>query len=155
MKRIHDSLRRTLERHRLVFWYDPSREWAEAAAAYDDPAVQVLTVDRNEFGSKVRIVRDPNPDARFLLYIPSHRPADADNWLLDLLLQGHEFKADRASLLLQDLGLTQEMRFLVDAHAPYFASAKRVQSLKSQIEQDDDAREIRFKMMNVLAGTSA
>ena len=64
MKRIHDSLRRTLERHRLVFWYDPSREWAEAAAAYDDPAVQVLTVDRNEFGTKVSIVRDPNPDAR-------------------------------------------------------------------------------------------
>ena len=36
------------------------------------------------------------------------RPADANNWLLDLLLQGYEYKADKASLALQAVGLPHE-----------------------------------------------
>ncbi len=55
-----------------------------------------LTVEGNEFGTKVAIHRDRESDAHFLLYFPSARPTDSDNWLLDFLLQGHEYKADRA-----------------------------------------------------------
>ena len=29
MNRIHDSLRHVFQRHRLVFWYDPERQWTE------------------------------------------------------------------------------------------------------------------------------
>ena len=65
-----------------------------------------LKVEGNEFGTKVRVVRDPNPLAKFLIYVPTARPPDADNWLLDLLLQGYEYKADRASLALQEVGLS-------------------------------------------------
>ena len=89
MKRIHDSLQQVFQRHRLVFWYDPTNEWAETFNGYLDKSVTKLTVVGNEFGTKVRIVRDPNPDAKFLIYVPTARPPDADNWLLDLLLQGY------------------------------------------------------------------
>ena len=98
MKRIHDSLQRVFQRHRLVFWYDATGEWAETFKAYPDAAVAKLSVAGNEFGAKVRIVRDPNPEAKFLVYVPMARPVDADNWLLDLLLQGYEYKADKRSL---------------------------------------------------------
>lgn len=151
MKRIHDSLQHVFQRHRLVFWYDPTGEWAETFNTYPDESVAKLTVDCNEFGTKVRIVRDPNPDARFLIYVPTARPADADNWLLDLLLQGYEYKADKASLALQEVGLPHEFLHLAEAHGKYFHSAKRVQSLKEMIGRDDQSREIRLKMMAVLA----
>jgi len=36
MKRIHDSLQRLFQRHRLVFWYDPTKEWSETFHAYPD-----------------------------------------------------------------------------------------------------------------------
>ena len=99
------------------------------------------------------MVRDPNPEARFLIYVPTARPTDADNWLLDLLLQGYEYKADKASLALQDVGLPHEFLHLVEEHAAFFLSANRVQALKDLIGKDDQARAILLKMMAVLAGT--
>ena len=139
MKRIHDSLQRVFEQHRLVFWYDATGEWAETFDAFADESVTKLKVEGNEFGTKVRIVRDPNPAARFLVYVPTARPADADNWLLDLLLQGYEYKADKASLALQDVGLPHEFLHLAEEHAAFFRSEKRNQALKELIGKDDQS----------------
>ena len=154
MKRIHDSLERVFHTNRLVFWYDPNGEWAEAFDAFDATNVIKLSVAGNEFGTKVRIVREPNAAAKFLIYVPTARPADVDNWLLDLLLQGYEFRADKASLLLEDVGLPQEFRFLAEEHAAFFKSTKRIQALRAQIDKDDQARDLRLKMMAILVGTT-
>src|ERR1035441_4306136 len=108
MKRIHDSLRHVFQQNRIVFWYDGTGEWAETFDAFLDEAVLKLKVSGNEFGTKVRIVREPDWEAKFLVYVPTVRPADSDNWLLDLLLQGYEYKADKASLALQEVGLPHE-----------------------------------------------
>ncbi len=155
MKRIHDSLQRALQRHRLVVWYDPTGEWADAFDAFEGDGVVRLRVAGNEFGTKVRITREPNPDARFLVYIPAARPDDQENWLLDLLLQGHEFRADRTSLILDDLELSQDYREVVKEHAAFFNSSKRVQAVQGLIGRDDEVRDVRLKMMAVLAGTAA
>jgi uncharacterized protein (TIGR02687 family) len=153
MKRIHDSLKRVCQRNRLVFWYDANGEWANTFDTFAEPGVSKLKVLGNEFGTKVRIVRDPNRELRFLLYIPTARPADAENWLLDLLLQGYEYRADKASLALQEVGLPHEFLYLAEEHAFFFANEKRTISLRDVITKDDQAREIRLKMMAVLAGT--
>jgi uncharacterized protein (TIGR02687 family) len=154
MKRIHDSIQAVFKKHRLVFWYDAKGEWKETFQAYSDTGVQKLIVAGNEFGTKVRVVCEPDPEARFLIYAPTARPVDADNWLLDLLLQGYEYKADKASLALQEVGLPHEFLHLAEEHAPYFANAKQVQALKDLIIKEDQSREIRMKMMSVLAGTA-
>ena len=86
MKRIHDSLRTMLNRHRLVFWYDPERQWADAFESFDQPNVHKLKIEGNEFGTKVAIHRDRDRDACYLLYFPSARPLDNENWLLDMLM---------------------------------------------------------------------
>jgi uncharacterized protein (TIGR02687 family) len=152
MKRIHDSLLHVFQRQRIVFWYDATGEWAEIFKAFPGEDIVKLTVAGNEFGSKVRVVRDPDPEAKFLIYIPTARPADSDNWLLDLLLQGYEYKADRASLALQEVGLPHEFRYLAEEHAAFFQSSKRTQAFKALIG-GDDAASLRLKMMAVLAET--
>src|SRR5665213_3343370 len=101
MNRIHESLDQIFQRERLVFWYDPSSEWLADYESFPEDAVTKLVVANNEFGTKVRILSEAKANARFLLYFAIARPPDAENWLLDLLLQGHEFKADRASLAVQ------------------------------------------------------
>ena len=154
MKRIHDSLAMVFQRHRLVFWYDPTGEWEETFHAYPEEGTTRLAVKGDEFSRKVRIVQDPDPTARFLIYVPTARPADADNWMLDLLLQGYEYKADRASLALQDAGLPHEFLHLAEEHASFFNSGKRVQTLKELLAKEDGVREIRLKMMAVLAGAA-
>ena len=155
MKRIHDSLRTMLNRHRLVFWYDPERQWADAFESFDQPNVHKLKIEGNEFGTKVAIHRDRDRDAHYLLYFPSARPPDNENWLLDML-QGHEYRADRASLAVQEMGLRYELQPVVDAHIKFFGAQKREQALGKLVnaEHEDDEHSLRLKMMAVLAGAA-
>lgn len=152
MKRIHDSLHYVFRQNRLVFWYDGRGEWTAEFEAFAGEGIEKLRVAGNEFGTKVRIVRDPNPEARFLIYINSVRPPDAENWLLDLVLQGHEYKADKASLAIQEAGLPQEYLELAVEHAAFFRSDKRIQALKERLLPEDEARDIRRRMISVLLG---
>lgn len=152
MNQIHDSLTRVLSLHRLVFWYDATEEWSETFDAFAPQSAIKLRVDGNDFGAKVQIAQ--HSTQRFLVYVPAARPADRDNWLLDLLLQGYEYRADRASLLLLDLGLSHDFRDLVEAHLPFFGSAKRTEALRGMLTPVDQVRDVRLKMMAVLAGTT-
>ncbi|MGB3120238.1 MAG: BREX-1 system phosphatase PglZ type A, partial [Verrucomicrobiales bacterium] len=152
-KRIHDSLNQCLQRHRLVFWYDPAGEWKKAFETFDHEGGEKIVVGENEFAPKVRILSETGAHDRFLLYFNSARPQDADNWLLDLLLQGHEFRADRASLAVQEVGLPYEYRTLAEEHVEFFRDPKRVQALKEILTAEDEAEDLRLKMMAVLAKT--
>lgn len=153
MKRIHESLQLVLQRHRIVFWYDEARQWEKAYETFAGEGVKKLLVAGTEFGAKVAIHRAP--ESRFLVYFPSARPLDADNWLLDFLLQGHEYKADRASLALQEIGLPYELRPVVEAHVGFFESAKRVESLRGLLVADEEPASLRRKLMAVASGAAA
>lgn len=149
MSRIHQSLDQIFQRERLVFWYDPSSEWRKEYESYPGDATR-LEVKGNEFGTKVHLLSKESSDKRFLVYLASERPADTENWLLDLLLQGHEFKADRASLAVQAVGLPYEFRSLAAEHVEFFKESKHVESLKESLHASDDEPQIRLKMMAIL-----
>ena len=148
--RIHESLDTALARKRVVLWYDPNGEWAAEFNDYQPARAEKLRVEGNEFSVKVAISR-ARLDQRFLLYIPSAKPAEPDNWLLDLLLAGHEFTADRASLDIQEAGLTLEFKDLAHQHKAFFRSPVRTTKLKELLRPNDDEDAVRLKMLAVLA----
>jgi len=148
--RIQDSLDAALSRRRVVLWYDPSGEWGSEFENYAPASAEKLTVVGNEFSVKVAISRAPLSQ-HFLLYLPSPKPPEPQNWLLDLLLAGHEFTADRASLDIQDAGLTLEFKELAQQHKAFFRSPVRTTKLKELLRPNDDEAAVRLKMLAVLA----
>ena len=152
--RIHESLDTALARKRVLFWFDPEAEWTNEYESYAPEGVVKRQVNRNEFSLKVEISR-ADLAQRFLLYVPAAKPAEADDWLLDLLLAGHEFKADRASLDLEDAGLTLEFKELAQQHKAFFRSPVRTTKLKQLLRPNDDDRAVRLKMLAILAKQDA
>ena len=148
--RIHESLDAALARKRVVLWYDPNGDWASEFDGYQSAAAEKLRVESNEFSVKVAISRAPL-EQRFLLYLPSAKPSEPENWLLDLLLSGHEFTADRASLDIQEAGLTLEFKELAKEHVKFFRSPVRTTKLKELLRPNDDEAAVRLKMLAVLA----
>lgn len=148
-KRIQSSLQELFHKNRIIFWYDAGQEWRAAFEGFEIDGVVKLTVEGNEFGTKVKVLS--NADAKYLIYVPTDRPDDGDNWLLDLVLQGYEFKADKTSLIIQEVGLPYEFRSCVEKHLAFFRSAKRTDELKELIDKDDEIPDLRLKMMAVLA----
>lgn len=101
------SLRRCFktEGHRLVFWYDPEREFEGALTTLDLDGVSIQRLD--EIGAlelKVKLELE-DTTGQYLIYAPFAEPDKEDDWLLDIKLYNHVFYADRASVVLNELGL--------------------------------------------------
>jgi hypothetical protein len=158
-QRITDALCERFDRdgHRLVFWHDPERAFEESlpeliqALAQTLDGLSLLRLDDHPaLELKVRLELD-DPAGRYLLYAPfAPSPPDQD-WLLDIRLYSGSFSADRASMLLADLGLTtQSLRAHLAERARFFASRERLERLKKLVSPDDTAADLDRKLIAVL-----
>ena len=140
------------EGHRLVFWNDPDREFQMMVSTLDLNGVNLLRLD--EVGSleaKVRIERG-EPTSKFLLYAPTEEPDYEADWLLDIRLYSRSFRADKASILLQELGLVNlTLRTYVADRRKFFDAKDRLQKIKSLVEPNDGAADLDRKMIAVVA----
>ena len=139
------------EGQRIVFWHDPDREFPHTLPFILLEGVTTLRLD--EMGAlevKLRLERDETGD-KFLLYAPTEEPDYEDDWLLDIRLYSRGFRADRASILLQELGLVnQHLRtHLADRHK-FFDAKERLQKVKALVAPDDDAADLDRKMIAVV-----
>jgi uncharacterized protein (TIGR02687 family) len=149
MSEIKKYLQDLFKKERIVFWYDEKEEFKEDLQTLDLENVTVVEVQNNEFGVKRRIIRE-EPNGKFLLYFSHAKPENQDNWLLDLLLANGEFHTDRSSVILQELGLSQEFKYLVEKYLPFFRSSKRQKDLKNILTDSETEKSLQYKMLAVL-----
>ncbi|MBL0321413.1 MAG: BREX-1 system phosphatase PglZ type A [Ignavibacteria bacterium] len=139
------------EQCRIVFWNDPKCEFEDSLSDLVLDGVTTLRLD--EIGSlelKIRIEK-LEPDGKFLLYAPFEEPDYDDDWLLDTRLYSRSFRADRASIVLQDLGLLNlNLRGHLDERGKFFDAVERVAKLKSIVSPEDSASDLDRKMITVL-----
>lgn len=147
---IREHLDRRFVDHRVVFWHDPTSQYASDLDSLDLPGVTIVRVTNNEYSIKNRLLHD-QPKAKFLVYRTDQVPVDIGNWLLDLEFAYGIFTADRSSLISQDLGLTTErIDEVVQDHEKFFNASNRVQSLKALLTPEDDVARLRAKMSAVV-----
>ena len=150
--RIAQALANLFDRHRIVFWYDAKKELRNDFEALSLPGVEKLELANNEFGVKHKILRE-QPTQKFLLYREGPQPPDQENWLLDVQLAHDRFRADQAAIWLSELELGLEFADLAQTHAEFFRAVKRRNDLKNLLEENDNTKEIRLKMLAVCAGS--
>jgi uncharacterized protein (TIGR02687 family) len=152
-KQIQAALHRVFheENQRIVFWNDPDREFLDALPSITIDAVTPVRLDQvGALEVKIRLERK-EPQAKFLLYSPAEEPDYEDDWLLDIRLYSRSFRADRASILLQDLGLAnQHLRTHIADRRKFFDAKDRFQKIKGLVAPDDTAADIDRKMIAVV-----
>ena len=140
------------EQVRVVFWNDPDGEFAESLPDIALEGVKVLKLD--EIGAlevKVRIEQE-DPAGRYLLYSPAEEPDYEDDWLLDMRLYGRSFRADRASIILRELGLAhQNLRQHLAKRRKFFDNKERLQKLTNLVSPEDSELDLDRKMLAVVA----
>lgn len=149
---ITQALRDIFKQKRVVFWYDREANLREEFEAAEVKGVEKIELSNNELGIKYRIERE-FPDRKFLIYAAYPQPADADNWLLDLILAYTIFHSDQPGLFLQEMGLDPAYRPLVLEHLEFFKSKERRQRLVSLLTEEDTSRTIRIAMIATLVRT--
>ncbi|TDN93373.1 uncharacterized protein (TIGR02687 family) [Salegentibacter sp. 24] len=152
IENILGSLKKLFVDHRVIFWYDGKKEFVDEFSDINITNINKLEVAGNEFEVKYKILKSSQTD-KFLLYLPYEKPANEDNWLLDLELANHVFHTDKEAMFLQELGLDYHFKDLVAEHIEFFRSKERKQKLKALLVKGDEHHAIRCKMLTVVFGT--
>ncbi len=160
---LNTGLNTKFEQSRIVFWHDPEQSFTEQLGE--------LTLVRN--GNPVCILNMTNesqlqvrqriellePEQAFLLYWPNAEPLAAKDWFLDIRRYSKTFYADAASILLNELGLTNmALREHLAQRKTFFASKERTQSLKRRLDGRsgvEDSLSLDFKMICVVLACNA
>ena len=150
---ITDALERLFneEEARIVFWNDPDGEFIESLPDIALEGVELINLDRvGTLETKVCIEHE-DPTGRYLLYSPAEEPDYEEDWLLDIRLYSRPFRADRASIILRELGLdNQHLRQHIAQHRKFFDNKERLQKLKGLVSSEDLESDLDRKMLAVV-----
>ena len=154
-KALHQKF--VAENARLVFWHDQDGDFAdhvEGGLAGDLAAVKVLDVAKvGGLSAKLRLERD-DPEGKYLVYTRGEVPPAEEDWLLDIRLYSAQFRADVASLWLQELGLSSlSLTNHLRERATFLGSQDRRKKLARLLSVREDEAAIDLKMMAVLVGS--
>jgi hypothetical protein len=139
------------EGRRVVFWNDPEREFINVLPFVYLENVTVLRLDEvGALEAKIRLERE-DTTGKYLIYSPSEEPDYEKDWLLDIRLYGRSFRADRASIILQELGLAnQSLREHLAERRKFCDNKERLQKLKTLVEASDTDADLDRKMISVV-----
>ncbi|MBP2665746.1 MAG: hypothetical protein H6Q76_726 [Firmicutes bacterium] len=155
LKQITDKLNAefTGEGRKLVFWYDDQVEFAEDIDSLGLTHAKVLRLEPdNQFYTKYFLERLDRKTS-YLIYAPFSKPPVRDNHLEDTLLYSKRFFADRASLLLVDLGIDPVHRDLIQKYIKFFAAKERAQRFYDLEIGQFTAENIEIGLMSSLCKT--
>lgn len=152
MSKIEEALSKLFTKYRIIFWYDEKQELVGQFNELNLAGVEKRVVENNQFYIKYLVTKE-KPNSQFLLYFPSKKPANSDNWLLDLELANYLFQTNQEALFAQELELEYHFTELIAEHIEFFKSKERITSLKVLLGKDDGHQAIRYKMLAVLFNT--
>ncbi len=116
------------KRH-VVFWYDEEGDFTDDMESIDLPGVRIWQVTPNNlFATKYELEKN-DPVSHFLLYANMPRPNPRDDWLLDIYKTGFEFATDKITVIMRELGVTDDsLRETFKRYKAFFNNKNRLQA---------------------------
>lgn len=156
-KEIEKIFHTDVSERKIVFWYDAPAIFKDDIESDSFDFCRLLICQNNEFSIKKTIEKD-DLTSNILVYVPSEKPRDSENWLLDILMYSEEYYADTVALTMRHLGLTNpDLRKVIEKHAKFFDSAQRNKKLENYVVVNDAMTTTNFMlaMISVLVKTPA
>lgn len=149
-QRLIESLSGLFATHAVVFWHDLDGEFAATVDSLAIEGVQLVRLDQLP-ALRVKLDIEQQPGQRWLVYSTQPEPEPTKDWLLDVRLRSKSFRADSASIILEDLGLTtQALGLHLKDRAKFLRAKDRVDRLKRLVLPGDAALDLDRKMLAVL-----
>lgn len=121
------------QKRNIIFWYNGDGKFKEMIPGLQEQlkdAEIVIFSGSNSFNLKYQIEVE-NPNKNYLVYVPSFKPAPAENYLLDMYMYSQEFEADVATIYMRELGIKNPALFeTVKKYENFFGNQKRISELK-------------------------
>ena len=152
LKQIVDKLNTEFsgDTRKLVFWYDEKGEFAEDIDGIELANAKVYKLEQgNQFYTKY-FLEKVDTITNYLVYAPFPKPSVPENHLEDMLAYSKRFYADRASLLLVDLGIEEKYKPVIEKHIKFFANKDRTQRFYDLEIENFNEENIQIGLMSAI-----
>ena len=137
--------------HRIVFWNDADREFSDFVAGLEISGVHLVHLDEESALEIKKRMELDDPAGRYLLYSAKEHPPMEHDWLLDIRHYAYTFRADKASILIDELGLmNHSLRPHLIERRKFFESKERLKKLQAIVVPTDLDADLDRKMIAVL-----
>ena len=143
-------------KRRIIFWYDEEREFEDQLPEIVLNDVELITLTgSNTFAVKKQICEDQQA-TNFLVYDPRPSMKDDDNWLINVQIYSEEFRADRNSIWMTEMGLpaTISIRRPIKQYRKFFNAKDRRDAVKKFSGEITTTTQMHLAVMAVLTGSN-
>jgi len=152
LEMMEKTLQDLFGENRIVFWYDDKKELRDAFEALQLGEIEKVEMQGNEFAVKHRLLLE-KPAQKFLVYQEGPKPPAEENWMLDLLYCCGEFRTDKCSIVLHELGLDPSFSGLYHQHSSFFTNGnkEKLKQKNAPFLQNDQKISEKQVLMNMLS----
>ena len=153
LKQITDQLNQAFSGNgrSLVFWFDDHAEFVEDIKDLSLENAEIYFLENNNQFKTKHFLECVDTKTNYLIYAPYPKPNVRENHLADTILYSKEFHADRASLLVNDLGIDEQYKDVIRRHIKFFGAKDRTRKFYNLSIDRYDPQTIVLGMMSVLS----
>lgn len=141
-------------KRRIIFWYDEDREFEDKVAEMELANAKLLILTgTNSFAAKKLLAAD-DTESNYLVYCPLRFQKSEDNWLLNIALYSEEYRADRNSMWMEEMGLPQNhhMRPKIKEYSKFFQVKEHRDRIRAMAAHIATVPQLHLAVMAVLCG---
>lgn len=113
------------KRH-IVFWYDEEGEFLEDINELELNQVRIWKLTPNNLFATKYELEKVDLHSHFLIYANMSKPLPREDWLLDIYKYSYEFATDKVTVIMRDLGITNDsLRPVFKRYAKFFNNKER------------------------------
>ncbi|MDU2489938.1 MAG: BREX-1 system phosphatase PglZ type A [Clostridium celatum] len=116
----------------IVFWYDSESDFIDDIDSLDLQNVKILKLTKNNaFFTKYYIEKE-DLTSNILVYSNMSKPAPNEDYLYDILCYSQEFSTDRITVIMRELGVTNEsLKGIFKKYNTLFKNKERIATFKN------------------------
>ncbi len=139
-------------KRRIIIWMDEEGEFEDAIDSIELDNVKILQIRANNKFAVKKILCFDDRESDYLLYCPLVFNTPEDNWIMDVCLYAEEFRADRISIEIAEMGLDISLRQEIKRYKKFFNAKKRRDKIGQLSEKIDSAGKLVLSIMSSIAG---
>ena len=138
------------KRH-IVFWYDEEGEFIDDIERLNLENIRIWKLTHNNlFAAKYELEKN-DPHSHFLIYANMAKPNPREDWLLGVYKYSFEFATDKITVIMRDLGVTNDsLRPVFKKYAKFFNNKERYASFQSYDIQEYTEEKIDIAVLSTL-----
>ena len=116
----------------IVFWYDSEGDFIDDIDSLDLENVKILKLTKNNaFYTKYYIEKE-DLSSNILVYSNMSKPIPQEDYLYDILCYSQEFSTDRITVIMRELGVTNEsLKGVFKKYNTFFKNKERIAAFKN------------------------